>query len=83
MLACGNVVAQEFTEIMSLYFRNADGEYDRDYKSNGANSDEFFKNIERIQSIPRIKIKEIVTKGTTSPEGNVDFNRTLAEKRRQ
>ena len=82
MLTCGNAVAQEFTEILTLYFRNADGEYDRDYKSNGANSDEFFKNIERIQSIPEIKIKEIVTKGTTSPEGNVDFNRTLAEKRR-
>ena len=82
MLACGNAVAQEFTEILTLYFRNADGEYDREYKSNGDNADEFFKNIERIQGIPEIKIKEIVTKGTTSPEGNVDFNRNLAEKRR-
>ena len=80
VMACGNAVAQEFTETLTLYFRNADGVYDREYKSNGASAEEFFKNIERIQTLPDIKIKEIVTKGTTSPEGDVDFNRNLSIK---
>ena len=82
-MACGSAAAQEFDETLTLYFRHGNGDYDRNYRSNGVIADEFFDKISIMQNLPDVKVTQIITEGSTSPEGGVEFNRKLADKRRQ
>ena len=83
IMVCGSAAAQEFDETLTLYFRHGNGDYDRNYRSNGVIADEFIDKISIMQNLPDVKVTQIITEGSTSPEGGVEFNRKLADKRRQ
>lgn len=80
----GSLICHAEIEIDSVkvHFRVSHTEIDPEYKGNGATLDSIFRKVtDDSISSPTHRLRHVIVTGAASPEGSVEFNRYLSEKR--
>ena len=85
IILIGSIPAFSQSEIDSVkvHFHVSDTHIDRDYNGNGATLDSIFHKLETDSLLygPTHRLRSVKVTGAASPEGSVQFNKYLSEKR--
>ena len=73
--------AQSLTDTVTVYFRKESAILDTTYMENGRRIDSFFKRYKSLEGIISDTNIRIETVGSSSPEGQFQFNKLIAGKR--
>lgn len=77
-------LSAQITDSLKVYFRVGSAEYDPTYRSNRERMDSFIKRVYDVeQDSLNFTIFQVEYTAAASPEGAVDFNKTLSERRFQ
>ena len=82
LLGAFNAVAQESAREFTVDFPVGSSRLDLTWGANGRSIYKLTSFLRSVMDNPKMKINDITVYGTASPEGNADFNRRLALKRR-
>lgn len=82
LLGAFNAAAQESAREFTVDFPVGSSRLDLTWGANGRSIYKLTSFLRSVMDNPKMKINDITVYGTASPEGNADFNRRLAMKRR-
>lgn len=83
LIGFNTAFSQSEKDSVKVHFRVSDTHIDPEYNGNGATLDSIFKKLETDSLLygPTHRLRSVKVTGAASPEGSVQFNRYLSEKR--